>query len=70
MLYVWYPKMRGDWDTIHEENNIIKMPEEVISTKKKLRQGKHTYLVMRTEHLRAYEIHLSVESTVLLQDSC
>ena len=23
MLYVWYPKKRGDWDTIHEENNVI-----------------------------------------------
>ena len=42
---------------IHEENNIIKMPEEVVSAKKKLRQGKFTCLVMRTEHPRAYEIH-------------
>ena len=41
---------------IHEENNIIEMPEEADIAKKKLRQGKHTCLVMRTEHLRAYEI--------------
>ena len=39
---------------IHKENDIIKTPEEVASAKKKLRQGKHTCLVMRTEHLRAY----------------
>ena len=56
MLCIWYPKKRGDWDTIHEENNVIEMQEEVASAKKKLRQGKYTCLVMRTEHQRAYEI--------------
>ena len=25
MLYVWYPKKRGDWNTIHDENNVIEM---------------------------------------------
>ena len=35
---------------IHEENDIIEMPEGVVSAKKKLRQGKHTCLAMRTEH--------------------
>ena len=56
ILYVWYLKEQGDWDMIHEENDIIEMPEEVVSAKKKLRQGKHTYLVMRMEHPRAYKI--------------
>ena len=56
MLYVWHPKKQGDWYMIHEENNVIKMLEEVVSANDKLRQGKHTCLVMRTEHLRAYEI--------------
>ena len=37
---------------INEENDVIEMPKEVASAKKKLRQGKHTCLVMRTEHLR------------------
>ena len=23
MLYVWYPKHRKDWDTIHQENDVI-----------------------------------------------
>ena len=41
---------------IHEVNDIIEMTEEVASAKKKLRQGKHTCLAMRMEHLRAYEI--------------
>ena len=36
MLYIWHPKNRGDWDTIHEENDAIGMPEEVASAKKKL----------------------------------
>ena len=57
ILYVWYLKKPGDWDTIHEENDVIEMPEELLSVKKKLRQGKHTCLVMRTEHLRSYKIH-------------
>ena len=42
---------------IHEENDIIEMPEEVASAKKKIRQGKHPCLLMRTEHQRAYKIH-------------
>ena len=56
MLYVWYPKKQGDWDMIHKENDIIEMLEKVAGTKENLRQGKYTCLVMRTEHLRVYEI--------------
>ena len=56
MHYVWYPKKQGDWDMIPEENDVIEMLEEVVSTKKKLRQGKHTSLIMRTEHPTAYKI--------------
>ena len=55
MLYVWYPKKSGDWDT--EENDVIETREELASVKKKLRQSKHACLVMRTEHPRDYEIH-------------
>ena len=47
MLYVWCPNKQGDWVTIHEENDLIETLEEVESAKKKLRQGKHTCLVMR-----------------------
>ena len=42
---------------IHEENDAIRMPEELASIKKGLKQGKHTCLVMRTKHPRAYKIH-------------
>ena len=56
MPYVWYLKKQGGLDTIHKENNDTETPEEVASAKKKLRQGKHTCLVMRMEHLRAYKI--------------
>ena len=55
--YVRYLKKQGDWGTTHEENNIIKMLG-IASIKKKLRQGKHICLVMRTEYLRAYKIVL------------
>ena len=57
ILYIWYLKEWGDWDTIHEENDVIEKWEGVASAKKKLKQGKNTCLIMRTEHLRAYEIH-------------
>ena len=57
VLYIWHPKKRGDWDTIHEENDVTEMQEEFASVKKQLKQGKHTCLVIRTEHPRAYEIH-------------
>ena len=50
MLYFWYPKKQGDWDAIHEENDIIKTPEDLASVNKQLKQGKHTCLVMRMEH--------------------
>ena len=56
MLYVWYPKNRTDLNTIHEENDIIETPEELANVKKQLKQGKHTCLIMRMEHPRAYKI--------------
>ena len=55
MLYVWYPKYRTDLNVIHEENDIVTQ-EELANVKKKLKQGKHTCLIMRMEHPRSYEI--------------
>ena len=56
MLYVWYPKNRTDLNTIHEENEVIGL-EELARVKAQLKQGKHTCLIMRMEHPRAYMIH-------------
>ena len=56
MLYVWYPKNRTDLNTIHEENNVIG-PEELARVKAQLKRGKHTCLIIRMEHPRAYIIH-------------
>ena len=56
MLYVWYPKNRTDLNTIHEENDLID-PEESARVKAQLKRGKHTCLIMRMEHPRAYMIH-------------
>ena len=55
MLYVWYPKNRTDLNTIHEENDVIEK-EELARVKAELKRGKHTCLIMRTEHPRAYMI--------------
>ena len=55
MLYVWYPKNRTDLNTIHEENDVIKT-WELVSVKEKLKWGKHTCLIMKMEHPRAYMI--------------
>ena len=55
MLYVWYPKNRMDLNTIHEENDIIS-PEELARIKAQLKWGKHTCLIIRMEHPRAYMI--------------
>ena len=57
MLYVWYPKNRMDLNTIHKENDVIETPEELATVKRELKWGKHTCLIMRMEHPRAYEIH-------------
>ena len=55
MLYVWYPKNRTDLNTIHEENDLIG-PEKLSRVKAQLKRGKHTCLIMRMEHPRAYMI--------------
>ena len=55
MLYVWYPKNRMDLNAIHEENDIIG-PEELARVKAQLKRGKHTCLIIRMEHPRAYMI--------------
>ena len=55
MLYVWYAKNRTDLNTSHEENDVIG-PEELARVKAQLKQGKHTCLIMRMEHPRAYMI--------------
>ena len=56
MLYVWYPKNRTDLNTIHEENDVIETGE-LARVKAELKWGKHTCLIMRMEHPRAYIIH-------------
>ena len=53
MLYVWYPKNRTDLNTIHEENDVIEMGE-LARVKAQLKRVKHTCLIMRMEHPRAY----------------
>ena len=55
MLYIWYPKNRTDLNTILEENDVIG-PEDLARVKEKLKWGKHTCLIMRMEHPRAYMI--------------
>ena len=56
MLYIWYPKNRTDLNTIHEENGVIETKEELDRVKAELKLGKHTCLIMRMEHPRAYMI--------------
>ena len=55
MLYVWYPKNRTDFNVIHRENDVIEK-EELARVKAQLKRGKHTCLIMRMEHPRAYMI--------------
>ena len=55
MLYIWYPKNRTDINVIHEENDVIETGE-LARVKAQLKRGKHTCLVMRMEHPRAYKI--------------
>ena len=55
LLYVWYPKNRTDLNTIHKENDVIGL-EELARVKAEIKFGKHTCLIMRIEHPRAYMI--------------
>ena len=56
MIYVWYPKSKSDLNIIHEENNVIETQEELNQVKMKLKQGKHTCLIIKTEFPRMYEV--------------
>ena len=56
MLYIWYPKNRTGLNAIHEENDVIETQAELANVKEKLKRAKHTCLIMRMEHPRAYEI--------------
>ena len=56
MIYVWYPKNRTDLNAIHEENDVIETQEELARAKAQLKRGKHTCLIMRMEHPRAYQV--------------
>ena len=49
-------KNRTDLNIIHKENDIIEK-EELARVKAELKRGKHTCLIMRMEHPRAYKIH-------------
>ena len=55
MLYVWHQKNRTDLNTVHEENDIIGL-EELARVKAQQKWGKHTCLIIRMEHPRAYKI--------------
>ena len=46
-------KNRTDLNTIHKENDVIEMQEELANVKKQLKQGEHTCLIMTMEHPRA-----------------
>ena len=48
-------KNQTDLNTIHEENDVIETGE-LARVKEKLKWGKHTCLIMRIEHKRAYMI--------------
>ena len=55
MLYVWYPENQTDLNIIHKENDVIGLGE-LARVKAQLKLGKHTCLIMRMEHPRAYMI--------------
>ena len=40
MIYVWYLDKRGDWDAIHEENDVIETQEELARVKKNLKHAR------------------------------
>ena len=56
LLYFWCPENRTDLNTIHEGNDVIETQEELARVKAQLKWGKHTCLITRMEHPRAYEM--------------
>ena len=55
-LFVWYPKNKKEFETIHDENYIVESKEEIARIKRELKDSKHTALYLRMEHPRGYHI--------------
>ena len=49
-------KKLKDLNVIYEENDVIETQEELVNVKKKPKLGKHTCLIIRVEHPRAYRV--------------
>ena len=56
MIYVWYHRNKTNLKIIHNENDVIETPEELARVKAQLKWGKHTCLIMKMEHPRAYQV--------------
>ena len=55
-LFVWYPKNRKEFETIHDENYIVESKEEIARIKRELQNSSHSALYLRMEHPRGYHI--------------
>ena len=52
-IFVWYPKERGDTETIHDENNVL-TEDELVVVRDLLKKSKHACLYTRKEYLRGF----------------
>ena len=58
MLYVWYPKNRTDLNTIHEENDVIEMKEELARVKAETKTGEARRLPLLSHLVTTFNMSL------------
>ena len=54
-IFVWYPKERGDFKTIHDESHVL-TDDELVIVRGLLKESKDTCLYKRNEHPRAFKL--------------
>ena len=55
VIFIWYPKERGDLKAIHEENDVL-TDDELVVAKGLLRESRYGCLYVRNEYPRGFKL--------------
>ena len=55
VIFVWYPKERGDLRAIHEENDVL-TDNELVAAREFLKKSKYACLYIRNEFPRGFKL--------------
>ena len=55
VIFVWYPKKRGDLKAIHDENDVL-TDDELVAARDLLRESRYGCLYIRNEYPRGFRM--------------